>query len=59
MRKYDGKKPHRSPRRILIDNIKMDHKEIERKSVVWIHLAQDRDQWQAIVKTLKLNFQVP
>jgi len=29
----------------------MDHKEIEGTVMVWINLAQDRDQWQALVKT--------
>jgi hypothetical protein len=33
------------------DDIKMDHKEIEMKGVVWIHLAQNRDQWRVLVKT--------
>jgi len=49
-KKSDDKRPHRSPSRILSDNIKIDQKEIDRKIVVWIHLAQDRDQWQALVK---------
>jgi hypothetical protein len=29
------------------DNIKMDKKEIWCEGVDWIHLAQDRDRWQA------------
>jgi hypothetical protein len=29
----------------------MDHTEIGSKVVDWIHLAQDRDQWQALVNT--------
>jgi hypothetical protein len=32
------------------DNIKMDLKEIALEGVEWIHLAQDRDQWQVLVK---------
>jgi hypothetical protein len=30
----------------------MDVKEIEWESVDWIHLAQDRDQWRAVVNTV-------
>jgi hypothetical protein len=31
------------------DNIKMDHREIGFGDVDWIHLAQDRDGWRALV----------
>jgi hypothetical protein len=31
------------------DNIRMDHKEIGLGVVDWIHLLQDRDQWQVLV----------
>jgi len=34
------------------DNIKTDFRETGREKVEWIHLAQDRDQWQALVKTI-------
>jgi hypothetical protein len=34
-------------------NIKISHKEIGYESVVWIRLAQDRDQWRTVVKTNK------
>jgi hypothetical protein len=30
----------------------MDHKEIECEGVDWIHLAQNRDRWRALVNTL-------
>jgi len=30
----------------------MDLREIGWKSVEWIHLAQDRDMWQALVNTV-------
>jgi hypothetical protein len=33
----------------LVDNIKMDHREIEWDGVDWIDMAQDRDQWRALV----------
>jgi hypothetical protein len=32
-----------------VDNIKMDLKEIEWDGVEWIDVAQDRDQWRALV----------
>jgi hypothetical protein len=36
----------------------MDLREIEWKNVDWIHLAQDRNQWRALVNKV-MNFQVP
>jgi hypothetical protein len=42
----------------LEDNIKIDLKEREWEDVDWIHLAQDRHQWQALVKMI-INFRVP
>jgi hypothetical protein len=30
------------------DNIRMDHREIGWEGVDWVHLAQDRDQWQVL-----------
>jgi hypothetical protein len=36
----------------------MDLKEIVWEVVNWIHLAQDRDQWQAVVNTV-MNVRVP
>jgi hypothetical protein len=41
-----------------VGNIKMDLREIGWEGMVWIDLAQDRDQWRAIVNTA-MNFQVP
>jgi hypothetical protein len=37
------------PRRRLEDNIRMDLREVRRKVVDWMHVAQDRDHWQALV----------
>jgi hypothetical protein len=34
------------------DNTKMDLREIVFGDVDWIHLAQDRDRWRAIVNTV-------
>jgi hypothetical protein len=46
------------PRRRWVDNIKMDLREIEWDVVDWIDMAQDRDQWRALVNTV-LNLRVP
>jgi hypothetical protein len=39
-----------------VDNIKMDLREIGWDGVDWIDMAQDRDQWRALVNTV-LNLQ--
>jgi hypothetical protein len=41
-----------------MDNIKMYLGEIGWDGVDWIELAQDRDQWRALVNTMK-NLWVP
>jgi hypothetical protein len=46
------------PRRRWEDNIKMDLREIVFGDVDWIHWAQDRDSWQALVNTV-MNLRVP
>jgi hypothetical protein len=53
--KPEGKRLLRTPRRRWVDNIKMDL-----DGVVWteIDLAQDRDQWRALVNTI-MNLWVP
>jgi hypothetical protein len=56
--KPEGKRPLGRPRRRWEDNIKMDLREIEWDGMDWIKLAQDRDQWRALVNTV-MNFQVP
>jgi hypothetical protein len=40
------------------DNMKMDLREIGWGSMDWIDLAQDRDQWRALVNTV-INLRVP
>jgi hypothetical protein len=35
-----------------VDNIKMDLREIGGDGVDWIDMAQDRDQWRALVNTV-------
>jgi hypothetical protein len=41
-----------------VDNIKMDLREIGWDGSSWIDLAQDRDKWGALVKTI-MNLRVP
>jgi hypothetical protein len=56
--KPEGKRPLGRPRRKWVDNIKIDHTEIGWDCMDWIDLAQDRDQWRAILKTV-MNLLVP
>jgi hypothetical protein len=49
--KPEGKKPVRKPRHRWVDNIKIDLREIGWDGMDWIDLAQDRDQWRALVNT--------
>jgi hypothetical protein len=49
--KPEGKRPLGRPRRRWVDNIKMDLGEIGWDGRDWIKLAQDRDQWRALVNT--------
>jgi hypothetical protein len=49
--KSEGKRPLGRPRRRRVDNIKMDLREIEWDGRDWIELAQDRDQWRALLNT--------
>jgi hypothetical protein len=52
VRKPEGKKPLGRPRRRWDDGIRMNLREIGWESVEWIHLAQGRDRWQAVVNTV-------
>jgi hypothetical protein len=54
----EGKRPLGRQRRRWVDNIKMDFREIGWDGVDWIDMAQDRDQWRALVNTV-LNLRVP
>jgi hypothetical protein len=44
--KLEGKRAFERPRCKWEDNIGVDLREIGWESVDWIHLAQDRNQWQ-------------
>jgi hypothetical protein len=54
----EGRRPLGRPKRGREDNIKMDLREIGFGDVDWIHLAQDRDKWRALVNTV-MNLRVP
>jgi hypothetical protein len=56
--KPEGKRPLGRPRRMLVSIIKMDIRELGWDGVDWIDMAQDRDQWRALVNTV-LNLRVP
>jgi hypothetical protein len=41
-----------------VDNIKMDLRELGWNGMDWINLAQDREQWRALVNAV-MNLRVP
>jgi hypothetical protein len=55
--KPEGKISLGRPRRRWVDNIKKDIREIGWDSMDWIDLAQDREQWRALVNTV-MNLRV-
>jgi hypothetical protein len=48
----EGKRPLGRPRRRWVDNIKVDLRERGWDCMDWIDVAQDRDQWRALVNTV-------
>jgi hypothetical protein len=50
--KPEGNIPLGRPRRRWVDNIKIDLREREWDGMDWIELAQNRDQWRALVNTV-------
>jgi hypothetical protein len=56
--KPEGKRPLGRRRRRWVDNIKMYLREIGWDGGDWIDLAQDRDQWRALVNAV-MNLRVP
>jgi hypothetical protein len=56
--KPEGKRPLGRPRRRWVDNIRMDLGEIGWYGEDGVHLAQDRDQWRALVNTV-MNLRFP
>jgi hypothetical protein len=56
--KPEGKRSLGRPRCRWEDNIRIDLREIASSGIDWIDLAQDRDQWRALVNTV-MNLRVP
>jgi hypothetical protein len=56
--KPERKRPIRRPRHRWQNNIGMDLREIGWEGVEWMHMAQDRHQWWALVNTV-MNLWVP
>jgi hypothetical protein len=55
--KPEGKRPLGRPRRRWMDNIKIYLGEVGRDGVDWMDLAQDRDQWRALMNMV-MNLRV-
>jgi hypothetical protein len=51
-------RPLGRPRRRWVDDVKMDLRETGWNGIGWINVAQDRDQWRALLSTV-VNFRVP
>jgi len=56
--KPEGKRQVGRPRRRWEENGRLNLTETGREGVVWIHVPQDADQWQALVNTV-MNFRIP
>jgi hypothetical protein len=56
--KPEGKRPLGRPRHRWVDNIIMDLREIGWCGKDWIYVAQNGDQWRALVYTV-MNLRVP
>jgi hypothetical protein len=50
--RLEGNRSLGRPRCRWEDNIEIELAEVGCVGVYWIHLAHDRDQWRAVVKTL-------
>jgi len=56
---WRGERPENMKERDhLEDDIRMDLRQIRWEGVDWMHLAEDRDQWQGLVNMV-VNLQVP
>jgi hypothetical protein len=54
----EGKRPLGRLRHRWVENIKMDLRELGWDVVDWIDMAQDTDQWRALLNTV-MNLRVP
>jgi len=55
--KPEGKRPFGRPRCRWEDNVRMDIRKTGSEVMDWIHLTQDMNQWQALMKTV-MNLRV-
>jgi hypothetical protein len=53
-----GKRPLGRRKRSRKNNIRMGLREVWWEGVDWMHLAQDRDQWRAVINMV-MNLRVP
>jgi hypothetical protein len=58
VRNPGGRRPQGRPRHRWVNNIEIDLRENGWDGMDWIELAQDRDQWRALVYTV-MNLRVP
>jgi hypothetical protein len=56
--KPEGKRPLGRPRLRWLVNVKIDLRETGWDGMDWFDLAQERDQWRALVNTV-MNLRVP
>jgi hypothetical protein len=56
--KPEGKRPLGRPRDRWEGNIRMELRKVGWESVDWIPLAQDKEEWQAVVNTV-MNLRIP
>jgi hypothetical protein len=56
--KLEGRKSLGRPRCRWMDNIRIDLRETGCDGLHWVDLAQNRDQWRALVNTV-MNLRVP
>jgi hypothetical protein len=56
--KPEGRRPLGRPRRMWLNNIRMDLVGVGLSDVDWIGLAQDRGRWRALVNSV-MNLRVP
>jgi hypothetical protein len=52
--KPEGNRPLKRPRYRWEDNIRLDLRERGWESLDWIHPAEDRDQWQALMNVVMI-----
>jgi hypothetical protein len=56
--KPEGKRPLGKTRRMWVENIKMDLRNMGWGGMDWVDLAQERGHWRAVVNTV-MNLRVP